>query len=144
MLLTATGAAVAFFFDCYRVTRNSLKLRKLTTEICDLIYWLLTTAIVFLALLKGNWGEIRFFVFLALISGAGLYFHFVSVYATAILGKTARVIGKVLRLIVAVTNFLFIRPVLLPMRWICRHMIAGGKEVYRRMTLPKDRKPPEE
>lgn len=143
LLLTATGVAVAFLFDCYRVTRTALRLRRLATAICDLLYWLLTTVIVFLVLLKGNWGEIRFFVFLALFSGAGLYFRFVSVYVTAVLGKTARLLARMLRLLMAIINYLLIRPVLLPVRWLYLHLLAGGRRVYR-WALPGDRKPPEE
>lgn len=143
LLLTATGAALAFAFDCYRVTRNSLKLRWFATALGDLVYWLLATAVVFLALLKGNWGEIRFFIFLALFSGAGLYFRFVSVYATAILGKTARTIGKILRILGAFLKYFLIRPVLLPMRWLYFRVRSGGRRLYRWVVAPKTGKPPE-
>lgn len=143
LLLAATGAVLAFVFDCYRVTRNSLKLRRFATAIGDLFYWLLATVVVFLALLKGNWGEIRFFVFLALFSGAGLYFRFLSVFATAFLGKTARTIGKVLRITGVVISYLLIRPVMLPMRWLYRRVISGGTRLYRWAVTPKTGKPPE-
>jgi spore cortex biosynthesis protein YabQ len=143
LLLAATGAALAFIFDCYRVTRNSLKWRRFATALGDLFYWLLATAVVFLALLEGNWGEIRFFVFLALFSGAGLYFRFLSAYATAILGKTAKAIGQILRIIGVVISYLFIRPVLLPLRWVYSRVIAGGTRLYRWAVAPKAGKPPE-
>ncbi|KYZ78270.1 hypothetical protein AXX12_01640 [Anaerosporomusa subterranea] len=143
LLLAATGAVLAFVFDCYRVTRNTLKLRRFATALGDLFYWLLATVVVFLALLKGNWGEIRFFVFLALFSGAGLYFRFLSVYATLILGKTARTIGKILRLVGVVISYLLIRPILLPTRWVYRRAISGGTRLFRWATVPKDGKPPE-
>jgi spore cortex biosynthesis protein YabQ len=143
LLLAATGVALAFLFDCYRVTRNSLKLRWFATAVGDLLYWLLATAVVFLVLLKGNWGEIRFFVFLALFSGAGLYFRFISVYATAILGKTARTIGKVLRIIGVIISYLLFRPVLLPTRWLFHRVVSVGRRLYRWARTTKDGKPPE-
>lgn len=143
LLLMATGAILAFAFDCYRVTRNSLKWRRFATALGDLLYWLAAAVVVFMALIKGNWGEIRFFIFLALFSGAGLYFRFLSVYATAVLGKTAKALGKVLRIIGICISYLLIKPVLLPAGWLYGRMLAGGKRLYRWAVPPKTGKPPE-
>lgn len=142
LLLMATGASLAFVFDCYRVTRRSLRLRWFATAVGDLLYWLVATVAVFLALLKGNWGEIRLFVFLALFSGAGLYFHFLSVYAAAVLGKAARIIGKVLRISKAVVQYLLVRPVLIPLRWMTRQLLSGGRRLKRWFSVPTDDNPP--
>lgn len=142
-LLMVTGAALAFVFDCYRVTRNLLRWRGFVTAAADLLYWLLAAIIVFLVLLKGNWGEIRFFVFLALILGAALYCRFISAYAVWLLGTTARAIGRLLRTVGIVVNCLFIRPWLLPLRWLYRQSVAAGKRLYRCLAIAKSGKPPE-
>ena len=142
LLLAAAGAVLSLLFDCYRVTRNYLRLRWFGTAVGDLLYWLIATAVVFSALLKGNWGEIRFFAFLGLLSGAGLYFHFVSVYAAAIIGKTVRSIGKILQIIAAIINYIIVRPVILPVRWMTRYTAMVARRLY--VWFTSDRNPPEE
>lgn len=142
LLLAAAGGVLSFVFDCYRVTRNYFRLRWFGTAVGDLLYWLLATVVVFLALLKGNWGEIRLFTFLGLLSGAGLYFHFVSVYAAAIISKTLRSLGKLMRIIAIFVNYVLVRPIVMPTRWIMRYAAALASRLYR--WLMPDRKPPEE
>ena len=143
LLLAATGVALAFLFDCYRVTRRLLRLRGFATAVGDCVYWLTVTAVVFLSLLKGNWGEIRFYVFLALFSGAGLYFRFVSVYATALLGKFGRGMGRCLRIIGAIVQYLLVKPILLPTRWFYRRTLSGGKRLFAWLKKPEDGNPPQ-
>ena len=142
LLLAAVGAGLGFLFDCYRVTRNFLRLRWAATAISDFLYWLLAAIVVFLALLEGNWGEIRFYVFLALLSGAGVYFQFVSVYAAALVRKVLKSIGKLLNLVKLIVNFTLVKPVVLPARWLSRHLMAAGKRLVR-LVKPKDGNPPE-
>jgi spore cortex biosynthesis protein YabQ len=143
LLLAAVGAGLGFLFDCYRVTRNYLRLRWVATAFADLLYWLFAAVAVFLALLKGNWGEIRFYVFLALVSGAGIYFNFISVYVVALVGKTLKSIGKLLRIVKLIINFFLVRPVVLPVRWVSRHLMSAGKRLVRWLN-PKDGNPPEQ
>ncbi|MDU4961243.1 MAG: spore cortex biosynthesis protein YabQ [Sporomusaceae bacterium] len=141
-LLTATGAALALAFDCYRAVRIALRWRALATALGDLLYWLLAAVTVFGALLKGNWGEIRFYVFLALASGAGLYYRFLSAYVMHLLAKALVVAARLLRMAGAVLRFLLIRPLLLPLRWLFRRAAAVGA-IWRRRFGAKPGNPPD-
>lgn len=143
LLLLAIGGVLAFLFDCYRVTRNSLKLRWFATAIGDLLYWLVATVAVFLGLLAGNWGEIRFYAFLALFSGAGIYFRFVSMYAVSVLGKAARAVSRLYRFFGTVISLVLIRPVFTPLRWIWRLLRSSGQRTRQWFVSLKNGKPPE-
>ncbi len=72
------GAVAAFGYDYYRAFRQACRLKKFSTFLGDLFFWLITTAMVFALLLRANWGEMRMYVFLGLGLGALLYFHLFS------------------------------------------------------------------
>lgn len=138
LLLLVIGGALALLFDCYRVTRNALRLRWFATAIGDLLYWLAATAAVFLGLLAGNWGEVRFYAFLALFAGAGLYFRFVSIYAVSILGKAARAVSRLYRFFGTVISFVLVRPILTPLRWGGRLLRSSGQRTLQWLELIKN------
>lgn len=73
------GMAAGFCYDYYRVVRGVFRLKKVGTFLGDIIFWLLTTALVFVLLLRGNWGEVRLYVFVGLSLGAFLYYRLFSV-----------------------------------------------------------------
>ena len=76
-----TGILLGILFDGYRVLRNNCKPREIWTWFTDLLYWLLATAVVFTALIASNWGELRFYVFMGILSGLGIYYSWLSLYA---------------------------------------------------------------
>jgi len=67
------GAGAAFIYDFYAAARTSLRLRRWGTGIGDVFFWLILIPFVFGLLLPANWGEVRWYVFLGLLLGAGLY-----------------------------------------------------------------------
>lgn len=70
--------SAGLLYDYYRAVRAVYQLRKIGTFVGDVIYWLVTTAIVFLMLLKGTGGELRLYVLIGMILGALLYFQLFS------------------------------------------------------------------
>ncbi|NPV74042.1 MAG: spore cortex biosynthesis protein YabQ [Pelotomaculum sp.] len=78
----AAGAAAGFCYDYYRAVRKAFRLKKAGSLLGDALFWLAVTAVVFLMLLWGNWGEVRLYVFIGLGLGALAYFR--------LLGSTAR------------------------------------------------------
>jgi spore cortex biosynthesis protein YabQ len=77
-MLVGTGMVMAFIFDIYRVFRWLLKLPKLLVHFVDLVIWLIMAVMVFYILILGNWGEVRFYIFLGLLVGLAIYFKFCS------------------------------------------------------------------
>ncbi|NLI12844.1 MAG: spore cortex biosynthesis protein YabQ [Peptococcaceae bacterium] len=78
LITIGIGAAAGFCFDYYRIVRRAFRLKKIGTCIGDAMFWLVTTVIVFTALLWGNWGEVRLYVMIGLGLGALLYFNLFS------------------------------------------------------------------
>ncbi|MCL2169492.1 MAG: spore cortex biosynthesis protein YabQ [Defluviitaleaceae bacterium] len=72
----ATGFALGIFYDIFRVIRRVFRPRFVGTMIFDLLFWLVSVAVLFLVLLFVNFAEIRFFVFLGMF--LGLIVHFVT------------------------------------------------------------------
>jgi spore cortex biosynthesis protein YabQ len=78
LCLALTGIALSFLFDCYRLMRGTGSPRGLITATTDLLFWLLATIVVFAVLLNSNWGEIRLYVFVSLLSGVLVYYQLLS------------------------------------------------------------------
>lgn len=78
LITIGIGMLAAFCYDYYRVVRSTFRLKKTGTLLGDLIYWLITAAVVFTLLLTANWGEMRMYVFLGLGLGALLYYYLLS------------------------------------------------------------------
>lgn len=78
VMIMMTGIILGILFDCYRVLRRVFKPRGIITWFTDLLYWLLATAVVIVSLVLSNWGELRFYVFIGIVSGLGLYYKWLS------------------------------------------------------------------
>lgn len=93
LLFLLGGLALGFLFDVLRALRTALRPRGLRSLALDLAYWLAALAIVLPLLAVGTWGDLRLFVWLALLLGAAYYFYLLS----AICRPLARVlVGLVL------------------------------------------------
>lgn len=79
------GMIAGFCYDLYKVTRGTLRLRKIGTALGDVLFWLILTGLVFLLLLLGNWGEVRLYVLLGLALGALIYLNLCSRRTTTLL-----------------------------------------------------------
>ena len=105
-----TGILLGVVFDCYRVLRGTFNPKPLLTWFTDLLYWLVATAVVFIALVFSNWGELRFYVFIGILSGLGLYYNWLSLYFIRLFAKTIKLIVAGLLLIKKIFIGVFIRP----------------------------------
>lgn len=81
-MMFAGGLALGTLFDLYRVLSGRLKLPSWLKALCDLLYWLIGTVVVFKLLYESNWGEVRPFIFLGL--GIGVCFYFLVFSPTVI------------------------------------------------------------
>ena len=114
----ATGITLGIVFDCYRVLRGTYRSKVLVTWVTDLLYWLIATIIVFIALVISNWGELRFYVFLGIISGVGLYYRLLSLYVIRLFSATIKLIKGIVTLIRKSFILFVIRPVVVCLRII--------------------------
>ncbi|OPX84478.1 MAG: Spore cortex protein YabQ (Spore_YabQ) [Pelotomaculum sp. PtaB.Bin104] len=72
------GVLGGFCYDYYRAVRRTFRFKKMGTWLGDIFFWMVTTALVFILLLLGNWGVVRYYVFFGLGLGALIYFQFFS------------------------------------------------------------------
>ncbi|MEG6617183.1 spore cortex biosynthesis protein YabQ [Peptococcaceae bacterium 1198_IL3148] len=72
------GVLAGLLFDLYRVIAQLFNLKKWGLMIGDILYWLILTPVVFIILLWGNGGEVRFYVVIGLAIGAILYLQLLS------------------------------------------------------------------
>lgn len=133
LIIVLAGTFLGVFFDGYRVLRGVFRPRIFLTHLLDLLYWLLATLFVFGLLLLINWGEVRFYVFIALAAGAVLYYRFFSRLVMHLFIHTIRGIGKFLYYLRIV-----VKGVLVPFRYLAflllRPFLFGGRkarEFYR-------------
>ncbi|CVK18796.1 spore cortex biosynthesis protein YabQ [Sporomusa sphaeroides] len=146
LLIVTTGIVLGILFDTYRVLRRRFRPPWLVTSLTDLLYCLLASAIAFTALLAGNWGELRFYVYIALLVGIIAYYRLVSQYVMKFIMALLLLITKLCHLTKLAVAFTIIKPVvfvtrtaLWPFRFIGRKYSAWYK---RRRPPPPEEIPP--
>lgn len=110
IITIATGIFLGILFDGYRVLRGTFRPRVVMTWVADLLYWLIATVVVFLALVVSNWGELRFYVFLGIVSGVIVYYRWLSLYAIRLLSAIVRLVKGIIMLLKKMIMFV-IKPV---------------------------------
>jgi spore cortex biosynthesis protein YabQ len=110
LITVATGVFLGLLFDFYRVLRALYRPRWLLTSLADLLYWLAATGVVFLALLFGNWGELRLYVFIGLALGALGYYRLLSRQAVRLMIGALRAVAWAARTAGRIFSFLVVRP----------------------------------
>lgn len=78
LVIVLLGMVSGFLFDLQRAWRRLAQPGKWSRDIGDLLFVLVIGILIVPGLLLINWGELRGFVFLALLGGIGLYFHLAS------------------------------------------------------------------
>ena len=88
------GIAIGIFFDIFRVLRRSFKTPDLVTYIEDVIFGVLTGVFLIIMLFVLNNGELRFYIFIAIILGLAIYFLTISKFFIKINLKILTTIKK--------------------------------------------------
>ena len=122
-ILTAVGVLLGLLFDFYRVLRGIYKPRRVVTAAGDLVYWLFATVITGGALLYSNWGEMRLYVVLALLAGAGGYFKFFSRTSLRLMIFCMRWLATLIKWLASVVRWfkiafvcILVKPIVYPFR----------------------------
>jgi spore cortex biosynthesis protein YabQ len=103
-LMIGCGLGLGIFFDIYRVISSKLDLKHWVIAILDLIYGLVAAVAVFRVLYYSNYGQLRFFIFLALLLGIYLYYQLFS-------NIIIRIVVKVIELLDWAWNKLVVKPI---------------------------------
>jgi spore cortex biosynthesis protein YabQ len=103
-LMIGCGLGLGIFFDIYRVISSKLDLKSWVIAILDLIYGLVAAVAVFRVLYYSNYGQLRFFIFLALLLGIYLYYR---LFSSIII----RIVIKAIELLKWAWNRFIVRPI---------------------------------
>lgn len=96
LIMLGTGLVVGLLFDIYRIIRSLTRPRAQGSIAMDLLFWVLITPVLFALLLAGNWGELRFYVFLGVGAGLFAYFQLASPLVLWALITFSRWLGRIL------------------------------------------------
>ncbi|HHV34517.1 MAG TPA: hypothetical protein GXX59_02925 [Syntrophomonadaceae bacterium] len=99
------GVGIGLLFDCYRLLRRKTRPGYYSTQLSDLLFWLICTGPVFYVFFCIIGGEVRFFTLLFLPIGMALYFKFASPYLREPLYYCFIQIGRGLRFLLRVLIF---------------------------------------
>jgi len=94
-----SGIITGIFFDIYRLIRGFKNPNKYVTIVQDLLFWILTSIVVFTFLMYTNEGYINFYVYVCLIIGVYLYLKLLSKVFIRVIYKLLMFNGKVFRVV---------------------------------------------
>lgn len=77
-ILMLLGNLVGIIYDIYRLIRRIRRLKRWGTNLGDALFWLACTIVTYLFLFYYTWGEVRIYVFIAMVLGLIIYFKFFS------------------------------------------------------------------
>lgn len=67
------GVGLVLVYDVFRILRRVIKHGIILIGIEDICFWILCTVTIFLLLYRENDGMLRFFAFIGILSGMGIY-----------------------------------------------------------------------
>lgn len=114
VLMLFCGLMLGIAYDSYRVVAGQLRFPRWTLPCFDILYWLAATWFVFQMLVKGNQGELRFYVFLGLALGAWLYYILLSRITITMTTWLVKACKAVIRFLLRTAYVLII----VPIKWI--------------------------
>ena len=90
------GLLIGLLFDFFRILRKAVKTADFITYLEDALFWILTGFIILYSIFTYNNGEIRLFMFLAIILGILIYLIFISKMILSISLGIIDVVKKIL------------------------------------------------
>ncbi|MCL5045652.1 MAG: spore cortex biosynthesis protein YabQ [Actinobacteria bacterium] len=141
-VMVLAGALIGLIYDSYRVLRMLVRPGAALTAFGDLLLLIGVALTVGLALLVGNWGDLRLYVFIGIALGLGLYYELASdTFLKVALWTLRKLIGlfvlaaDLIYRAVAVPVAFLVGVLLVPLTFICR--LAGAGWARTRVALGK-------
>lgn len=125
------GAAIGIIFDIFRVLRKSFKTSDFVTFIEDILFGILTGIFLIFMLFVFNNGVLRFYIFLALITGMSLYLAFISKYFIKINVMVVNLIKKVITQIFRIILF----PIKKMWQFLRKYVLKSILKPFKIMTI---------
>ncbi len=104
------GGLIIVFYDCLRITRKVIKHKEFFIALEDVLYWVISSLLIFNMMYKQNNGIIRAFSILAMFIGMILYHN---LFSELIVELVSFIILKIKKIIFKILTFL-----MKPVYWI--------------------------
>lgn len=91
------GVITGVLYDVYRIMRGFNTPNRIITFIEDLLFWILTSIIIFIFLLHTNFAYMRGYVYLSIATGIIIYISFISRYFIKLQYKIIKGVAKLIR-----------------------------------------------
>ncbi len=132
------GAAIGIGADGYRAWQSAVRTKRITTTVLDCLLWCAFASLVFALMFIMNGGDMRSYVFLALITGYLGYRRAAGERIVRLWLWCARAVRTVLRFLRRI-----IITICLPIRVCFRAFVGLVRRIARLLTLMR-KSPPEE
>ncbi|RKN65783.1 spore cortex biosynthesis protein YabQ [Paenibacillus ginsengarvi] len=109
--MAGSGAFMGALFDVYRVLSGQLRPPRWLVPLLDIGYWVVATLFVFRSLLYSNDGQVRMYVFLALLLGVWLYFKLFSWLTVRLVEWCIRFVKALIRFFLKTIEVIVIGPI---------------------------------
>lgn len=111
LIFIINGIIIGVLFDFFRILRKTIKTKDAITYIQDILFWILTGFIVLYSTFTFNNGEIRIFMFIAILIGVIFYMTLISSYVikinVTIINFIKNIIQKIFNILITPTeNFI--------------------------------------
>ena len=110
LIFLANGVIIGLLFDFFRIARKVIHTNDFITYVEDILFWILTGAIVLYSIFVFNNGEIRVFMFLGIILGAFAYMILISSYIIKINVKIINILMIPFKIIFKIIHKIFFKP----------------------------------
>ncbi|TCK87860.1 spore cortex biosynthesis protein YabQ [Natranaerovirga hydrolytica] len=114
LVAIGTGIVIGLFYDCIRIFRRIIKHSNFVINIEDMLFWIISSMILFITLFKQNNGIIRGYIIIGVIIGLMTYF---SLFSKMLVTYVAKLINFILSILKKIITILF-RPFTTILRFI--------------------------
>lgn len=121
LAMAVAGISMAWAYDLYSWGRKLLRLRRWTTFILDVTYWVCFAVVVLLVLYRVNEGMVRIGLYAAILVGGILYFQFLSRPFLRIWDRCVALVVHIVRVIVRLLQVILWQPLV----WIFTIVFGG-------------------
>lgn len=111
LVMFSSGFLLGVLLDLVRVCREIFRFRRWSEPLTDLFYWLFSALLVFQLLWWSNWGELRFYIFIAICLGFFIYLHYLSSHASKMLRWMIFLIKRIVTTILYLLDAVVWKPV---------------------------------
>ncbi|UWE03775.1 spore cortex biosynthesis protein YabQ [Laceyella sacchari] len=138
-LMLGSGILIGVILDFYRVVTQRFRLKRWIVSLIDLLYWMISSLLVFGLLLWSNWGELRFYLFIAICLGFLLYFRWFSQLVIRFIRVLFQLVEWMIHFLGQAVYTMVYVPLSFMARclWICARAVARGAwTLIRWICLP--------